>query len=187
MFATALDWPGWSRRARQEERAIECLLDYEQRYRSVVGTSFAPGPIEVVGRSRGNPTTDFGAPNVQGPWDDEPLGRVEHERLARILEATWAYLDQVVAGAPATLQKGPRGGGRDRGGIVDHVREAERAYSAKAGCRIAPRTSWDDQRVMLATALRTEGTAGTWPVRYAIRRCAWHVLDHAWEIEDKSR
>ena len=25
-----------------------------------------------------------------------------------------------------------------------------------------------------------------WPVRYWIRRTAWHVLDHAWEIEDKS-
>ena len=27
---------------------------------------------------------------------------------------------------------------------------------------------------------------GGWPVRYAFRRIAWHVLDHAWEIEDKS-
>jgi hypothetical protein len=27
---------------------------------------------------------------------------------------------------------------------------------------------------------------GGWPVRYAARRIAWHVLDHAWEIEDKS-
>ena len=25
-----------------------------------------------------------------------------------------------------------------------------------------------------------------WPVRYAIRRAAWHVLDHAWELEDRS-
>ncbi|HET6213465.1 MAG TPA: hypothetical protein VFE14_11405, partial [Micromonosporaceae bacterium] len=25
-----------------------------------------------------------------------------------------------------------------------------------------------------------------WPARYAARRIAWHVLDHAWEIEDKS-
>lgn len=25
-----------------------------------------------------------------------------------------------------------------------------------------------------------------WPVRYALRRFAWHVLDHAWEIQDKS-
>jgi hypothetical protein len=25
-----------------------------------------------------------------------------------------------------------------------------------------------------------------WPVRAMVRRMAWHVLDHAWEIEDKS-
>jgi hypothetical protein len=25
-----------------------------------------------------------------------------------------------------------------------------------------------------------------WPSRYAGRRIAWHVLDHAWEIEDRS-
>jgi hypothetical protein len=25
-----------------------------------------------------------------------------------------------------------------------------------------------------------------WPVRYAARRTAWHALDHAWEIEDRS-
>src|SRR5438067_302187 len=24
-----------------------------------------------------------------------------------------------------------------------------------------------------------------WPVRYAARRMAWHVLDHAWEMEDR--
>jgi hypothetical protein len=26
-----------------------------------------------------------------------------------------------------------------------------------------------------------------WPARYAVRRAAWHELDHAWEIEDRSR
>jgi hypothetical protein len=25
-----------------------------------------------------------------------------------------------------------------------------------------------------------------WPYRYAARRIAWHALDHAWEIEDRS-
>jgi len=24
-----------------------------------------------------------------------------------------------------------------------------------------------------------------WPAPYAIRRSAWHALDHAWEIEDR--
>jgi hypothetical protein len=26
----------------------------------------------------------------------------------------------------------------------------------------------------------------SWPPRYAARRIVWHVLDHAWEIEDRS-
>jgi len=26
----------------------------------------------------------------------------------------------------------------------------------------------------------------SWPPRYAARRIAWHALDHAWEIEDRS-
>jgi hypothetical protein len=64
--------------------------------------------------------------------------------------------------------------------------EAERAYSAKAGARIPPRTPWHQQRATTAAALRAGVSAGAWPVRYTIRRCAWHVLDHAWEIEDKS-
>ena len=25
-----------------------------------------------------------------------------------------------------------------------------------------------------------------WTARYFLRRAAWHVLDHVWEIEDKS-
>ena len=25
-----------------------------------------------------------------------------------------------------------------------------------------------------------------WPPRYAARRVAWHALDHAWEIEDRT-
>ena len=29
-------------------------------------------------------------------------------------------------------------------------------------------------------------TRKPWTPRYAVRRSAWHVLDHAWEIEDRS-
>ena len=25
-----------------------------------------------------------------------------------------------------------------------------------------------------------------WPQRYAAQRIAWHVLDHAWEMQDRS-
>lgn len=185
VFASAVDWPGWCRRGKGDDGAIEMLRNYTSRYAAVAGPEFATGPIEVVGRVPGNRTTDFGAPGARGPWDEEPLGPAEADRLTELLEASWRYFDTVVATAPAELRKGPRGGGRDRDAISEHVREAERAYSSKSGTRVAPRAPWDQQRAALAATLRAGAPAGTWPVRYALRRCAWHVLDHAWEIEDR--
>jgi hypothetical protein len=188
VFASALDWPGWCRRGRGgEQAALDMLLDYAGRYAAVAGPGFAPGEVHVVGQVPGNSITDFGAPDVRGPWDDEPLGPDEAARLTGLLEASWRYLDQVAAGAPEMLRKGPRGGGRDRDEVLDHVRGAERSVScSKAGIRVPPRTAWDEQRAALAAALRAGAPGGKWPARYLLRRSAWHVLDHAWEIEDKS-
>jgi hypothetical protein len=184
-FAAALDWPGWCRRGKGEEAAVAALLDYADRYAAVAGAGFRPGTPEVVERLTGTTTTDVGAPAVAGRCDAEPLDGKEAERRTGLLEASWRYFDEVVAGAPERLRKGPRGGGRDRDAIVEHVREAERSYGRKIGVRVPPRTPWPEQRAQLAAALRS-GASGAWPVRYALRRFAWHVLDHAWEIEDKS-
>jgi hypothetical protein len=186
VFAAALDWPGWCRRGKGDEAALQVLLDYADRYAMVAGPGFAVGEIAVVGRVKGSATTDFGAPDVLGPWDDEPLEPAEAGRLTGLLEASWRYFDAVAAAAPERLRKGPRGGGRDRDAIVDHVRESERAYTAKAGERVPPRTDWPRQRAMIARSMRAGADDGKWPERYFIRRCAWHLLDHAWEIEDKS-
>jgi hypothetical protein len=30
-------------------------------------------------------------------------------------------------------------------------------------------------------------TKPLWVPRYAVRRSAWHALDHAWEIEDRAK
>ena len=70
--------------------------------------------------------------------------------------------------------------------MLKHVQEAERAYTAKVGSRVPPRTPWSDQRDMVLEGLRGAPDDSSWPVRYAIRRMAWHVLDHAWEMEDRS-
>lgn len=186
VFAAALDWPGWCRRGKGEHVALDTLLGYAERYARVAGPGFKPGRLHVIGRVPGNRTTDFGAPAVPGPWDSEPLPAAEAARLTGLLEACWDYFDSVTAAAPPVLRKGPRGGGRDRDEIGRHVRGAERAYSAKCGRRIPPRTPWDDQRAMLAATLRSGAPGAAWPARYALTRSAWHVLDHAWEIEDKS-
>jgi hypothetical protein len=185
-FASAVDWPGWSRRGKGEDAAIDALLEYAERYRTVVGRAFRLEEISVIGRAPGTATTEFGAPDARGMWDDEPMDPTELRRQLGIVEKSWKYFDRVVAGAPPTLRKGPRGGGRDRDDVVDHVREAERAYGRKVGVRVPPRTPWEKQRSEILAGLRAGADDPGWRPRYLIRRLTWHVLDHAWEIEDKS-
>ena len=104
----------------------------------------------------------------------------DHARLISLLEACWKYLDRVVTKAPAELRKGPRGGGRDRDKMFQHVLDAELEYGKGIGVRLkAP-----DRKALLAGFLNPKSD-GRWPVAYAIRRTAWHALDHAWEIEDR--
>ena len=184
VFAVALDWPGWCRRAKTPDLAIEALDDYAPRYAKIVTTGFTAGRFEVVGTLKGDGTTDFGAPNKSGPWDDVELSAKELHRRVSVLSQCWRYFDSVVATAPSALRKGPRGGGRDRDQVAAHVREAERAYARKIGARLPPRTAWPEQRTAICDALR-EATSGAWPKSYAMTRIAWHVVDHAWEIEDK--
>jgi hypothetical protein len=186
VFAAAIDWPGWCRRAKTMDLALEALLEYQDRYAAVLSVPFRPGKLDVVGAVPGNTTTDFGAPGVDTPWDAEAISSRDLKRQVTVLSDSWAYFDAVVDSAPATLTKGPRGGGRDRDAIVEHVREAERAYGRKIGPRVAPRTSWVEQRGSISSALLADSPDGVWPSRYSLRRLAWHVLDHAWEIEDKS-
>ena len=185
IFAACLDWPGWCRRAKSAELAIASLDAYRERYREIVGVDLGPQEYDVVGTIHGNATTDFGALSMVGPWDEVILDDGELVRQLDVLDRHWAYFDDVVAVAPASLAKGPRGGGRERDAVVNHVREAERAYCAKAGVRVGIRTAWPEQRTMLRSALINRAP-GSWPAPYAIRRVAWHVADHAWEIEERA-
>ena len=186
VFAVAIGWPGWCRRAKTNDLALEALLEYHDRYGAVLSVPFRPGKLEVVGAIPGNATTDFGAPGVESPWDSEPMTTRELKRQIAVLEDVWAYFDGVVASAPQALRKGPRGGGRDRDGVVAHTREAERHYCSALGTRVPPRTPWLDQRAVVTSTLLAGSVGAKWPPRYSLARLAWHVLDHAWEIEDKS-
>jgi hypothetical protein len=185
VFACSIEWPGWCRRGKGDSAALETLVDYASRYREIVGSRFSGTDVEVIGRLEGNATTDFGAPASVGPWDDEELTASEARRQTALLEAAWRAFDGGVEQSSAGLRKGPRGGGRDRDQIVDHVREAERTYARKIGVRIPPRTPWKDQRQAIVTGIQDPATNTAWPVRYFLRRTAWHVLDHLWEIEDR--
>jgi hypothetical protein len=187
VFAGAVDWPGWCRRDRSEEAALDTLLEYASRYSKAVGVAVPTGSVDVVGRvATRSGMADFGAPGAVGPWDNQPFPTRELGRHLGLLEASWAYLDGVAAVSPAELRKGPRGGGRDREAMLKHVQEAERAYAPKIGCRVPPRTPWDEQRTMIMAGLRAAPADSAWPVRYTIRRLAWHILDHAWEMEDRA-
>ena len=195
VFASAADWPGWCRSGRDEAAALEALAAYADRYRPVAGAAGSPLPagagdsLKVEERVKGNGTTDFGAPGVPCRGDEKPLTGDELERQLALVAAGWKTLDAVAARAPAELRKGPRGGGRDRDTILQHVLGAEAAYARKLGIKLAEPDAGDRAAVKafrreLLEALGATGTA--WPPRYAARRIAWHALDHAWEIEDRS-
>jgi hypothetical protein len=187
VFACALAWPGWARSAKTEDEALEALAAYADRYKAVTdeaGVRFGTRhTFDIVERVKGDATTDFGAPHKPAKPDGDPLTKANAARLATLVEASWAVFDRVVANAPLALRKGPRGGGRDRDKIVAHVAEAEKAYAQKMG--LPPK---ERDRASITAALR--GAVGdvdwAWPPPYVARRIAWHVLDHAWEIEDKS-
>lgn len=202
VFATAIDWPGWSRSGKTEELALEALARYAPRYRPIAqaaAQTLPPGGtdlVEVVERVTGGSGTDFGVPYAITYLDRRPVSAEAAEREVAIVEAAWAYLDQVVAGAPAELRKGPRGGGRDRDKVDTHCREADEAYARELGIRPSDVASpGEDKRPAVRAAVSeilrraSDGSsiAGKkWPARYAARRIAWHTLDHAWEIEDRS-
>jgi len=184
-FASAADWPGWSRSGKTQEAALEALAFYAPRYAAIPKLARIEFPkdatkFDVVEKLAGNATTDFGAPGIPAKGESRTMTNVEHARRISLLEACWKYLDRVVANAPAELRKGPRGGGRDRDKMFQHVLEAELEYGKGIGLRLkAP-----DRRALLA-GFRNPSSDGRWPVAYAIRRTAWHALDHAWEIEDR--
>lgn len=201
VFACAVDWPGWCRAGRNRDEALEALAAAAPRYAVVARQARVKFPstfeFDVVERVKGTATTEFGAPGVVPALDLKALKPAEAKRLAALVGASWKVFDRVVAGAPAKLRKGPRGGGRDRDKIVEHVLGAEVAYARKLGLRIAQPALGDAaaisaNRTELLKALRTaaHGQRGQddegWPPRYAARRTAWHVMDHAWEIENRS-
>jgi len=194
VFASALDWPGWCRPGRSEQQALETLAAYAGRYAEVLrgaGLQFERGKVEfvVVERALGNVTTDMGAPAVVAPSETEPLDAADAARISSVVASCWPFLDRVARQAPALLGKGPRCGGRDRDEIVDQVAAAELSYARKLGIRLGydlPATRAAIVEVLAAPSDGGPVDAKGWPPRYAARRIAWHVLDHAWEIEDKS-
>lgn len=200
-FACSLDWPGLCRAGKGEEAALSNLSDYVPRYAAVACRAGVEFPLtegqewsvvqHVPTRSGG---ADFGAPTALLDEDTSDWQPEERARALALLAASWEALDDVAASAPQSLRKGPRGGGRDRDAITQHVAAAEQMYARKFGLRL-PVPHEGEREVVLAnraaildwfrSAGAGPGPAG-WPPRYGARRVVWHVLDHAWEIEDRT-
>jgi len=204
VFASASDWPGLARSGRDERAALETLVAYAPRYAKVVVRSRlgfrAPVGVDdlvVIERLSGASGTDFGVPELPAPGDDRPIDEAERKRLVSLLRACWRALDGAAeSAAGAALAKGPRGGGRSLEAILDHVREAESAYLTRLAWKTPPEADARAVRAAVIDALSSAVRRGVeergprggkrWVPRYFVRRVAWHALDHAWEIEDRS-
>ncbi len=200
--AVAFDWPGWDRSGKTEEAALEVLEAYRPRYarvaeRAGLRDAFSrAGAFEVVERLAGIGMTDFyGLSGVPAAPEHDQMTDAECERKIALLEATWATLDETGARVSPELRKGPRGGGRERDVIVRHVVGWEiYDLALKVGVKFDPEIREDPAALRTYRAAFVDGIrdynargvmARTWTVQFLIRRCAWHMLDHAWEMEDR--
>jgi hypothetical protein len=200
--AVAFDWPGWERSGASEEHALRVLDTYRGRYVKVaelagLADEFSgTGDPVVVERIEGIGMTDFYGLSMRpaGP-EEEQMSDAACERKVAVLRACWTYFDDVASRVSAELRKGPRGGGRDRDRIVQHVNNVEISdFSRKVGM-ITPIEAQQDPGALRAyrdafcAAIRDYNAraapARNWPVQFVIRHSAYHVLDHAWEMEDR--
>ena len=230
VVAVAPDWPGLSRGANTEEAALKRLLSYVPRYAPVaklagMGGEFATDTtsstsmasttsttsttstadtavgVDVVERYPGTGSTDFwGISFGFSSIDQQTMSGEELERELTLMRACWTFFDDVRSRVSAEMQKGPRGGGRDRDRIVRHVlfnehdwakglgvitpEEAQQAMLTEEG--LDALNAYRDEYCSAIRAAHSENKmARKWPLRYLIRHTAFHTLDHAWEMEDK--
>jgi len=202
--AFAIDWPGWSRGAKTTDRALETLETYRERYRPIavaagMGDEFdAAGRLDIIEDKVGAPSTDFwGISFAPASLElHEPMGDAEFDRKVSLLRACWAYFDDVAATVSAEMRKGPRGGGRDREQIIRHtIRNESEDFAKRLGLRIPEEGALTpdglrDFREAYVASMRTYNAGEgkrmrSWTLPFLIRHSAYHVMDHAWEMEDR--
>ena len=191
VIASAAEFPGWARSARDEESALGALTAYRDRYARVAkraGISVPKNPVwEVVESFPGDATTDFGAPSIVFPTDHHERSREQRTQIAALVRACWAEFADAAASAPEELRKGPRGGGRDTSGVTQHVSDVDKAYRGKLGIRgVSDPTEYRALMIAAIESGRAPAKESEWPAHYGARRLGWHALDHAWEIQDRS-
>ena len=204
VVAVALDWPGLERGAKSEQEAIDRLRSYIPRYSQVAKLAEMDAElgtmqnVKVVERYPGTGSTDFwGISFAFSSIDKHRMSNDELDRELRLLQACWAFFDGVCGRVSAEMQKGPRGGGRDRDHIVRHTFAAEQDWAKMIGVLTPADAMLSSKRLKAhrdayCQAIRDyheqgllAGKMAKWPLRYLIRHTAFHTMDHAWEMEDK--
>jgi hypothetical protein len=202
VVAGAMDWPGLDRWGTSEDDALAKLLSYVPRYTGVaeragMASAFAQArDVEVVERVPGSSSTDFwGIAHVPSQIERDVLPPTDLERRLELLRACWAYFDDVAARASSDLRPGPRSAGRSRDEIIRHVYINEPEQHSR---KVEVRTPRQDvmipdglarHREAYLQAIRAYNAEGkparSWPIQFLVRRTAYHVMDHAWEMEDR--
>lgn len=210
VFAGAIEWPGFCRADRREDGAITALVAAAPRYAKVMRGARPAFPrptsarqLEMVERLVGDSTTDFGAPSAAPAADLREIDERELARLQTLFGRCWRALERAAEAAEGLeLRRGPRGGGRELVALLDHVIGAQAGYLASFASP-RPRTEGRDPREAMAEVraaadealsravregLPERGPRGgrIWQPRFFVRRSTWHILDHAWEIEDRA-
>jgi hypothetical protein len=201
--AFAIDWPGWSRGGKTPAQAFETFAAYRDRYRTIaryagLESEFdEAGELEIVEDHVGVGSTDFwGISFAPSSFEQAPMTEDELERKLALLEAAWRFFDDVAARVSPDLEKGPRGGGRTRDEIVRHVVGNEwgdlaRKIGVSPPGDVKTPEAIRSHREAFVAAMRDYNAQGkmargrNWTIGLLLRHTAFHVLDHAWEMEDK--
>jgi hypothetical protein len=202
VVAGAMDWPGLDRWGKSEDDALAKLSSYLPRYAGVaeragLASAFKESrEVEVVERVPGSSSTDFwGIAHVPSQIERDVLSAADLERRLDLLRACWAHFDDTAARVSAELRPQPRGAGRSRDQIIRHTYANEPEQFTR---KVEVRTPKDvvltpdglaahrHESLHAIRAYNTEGKpARTWPIQFFVRRTAHHVMDHAWEMEDR--
>ncbi len=192
VVAVAPDWPGLERGAKTVEDATERLRSYLPRYSRVAKLAEMDAEfdsiknVKVVEQYAGTGSTDFwGISFAFSSIDKQGMSGDEVERGLTLMRACWAFFDDVRRRVSAEMQKGPRGGGRDRDRIVHHTLYAERDWAKMIGVLTSDDAILTDEglkahRDAYCQAIRDyhsqgklAGKMAKWPLRFLIRHTAF--------------
>ena len=200
-FACSLEWPGLARSGKTEDAALAALASYVPRYAPRGGARQDQlRPIRwpaVACRSnaclhaRGERTSGCrrrcSDPTTATSALTKHLGR-RHccPRAGRSSTPSRQAHRRSCARAPRR-RPGQGRHGRPRCGSRADVRAQGGPEATRAGPRRPRRRGREQDRDLGMVPVWEVALRGRapWPPRYAARRLIWHVLDHAWEIEDR--